>query len=200
MKKVVLIILGISMGLGLIAQGDASKAFLDSYFHEANEEYSEAIKDMESEYTEGSYSINLRLGWLYYLDGDYYKSITYYKKAIQNEPRSIEARLGYVYPVSALENWEDVLNMYKEILDIDPNNTAVNYNVAYMYYLRGDWVNAEAGLIKVLELYPFDYDSSLLLGSVYVKMGMIKEAREYYIRALQYSPSSSEIRQLLKAL
>ena len=188
------------MGMSLMAQKDASKAFLDSYYNEANAEYSEAISDMEKVYSEASYSINLRLGWLNYLDGDYYKSVSYYNKAILLETKSIEARLGYIYPISALQNWEDVLTMYKEILEIDPNNTAVNYKVAYMYYLRGDWLNAEKNLVKVLQLYPFDYDSSLLLGTVYVKLGKIKEAKVYYERALQYDPSSSEIRGLLKGL
>jgi len=200
MKKIGMIILGISMGMSLMAQKDASKAFLDSYYHEANAEYSEAISDMDATYSETSYSINLRLGWLHYLDGDYYKSISYYNKAIALESKSIEARLGFVYPSSAMQNWEEVLKMYNEILTIDPNNTAVNYKLGYMYYLRGDWVNAEASLLKVLNLYPFDYDSNLLLGTVNVKMGKIKEARVYYTRALEYDPSSSEIRGLLKGL
>lgn len=200
MKKITLIIIGISIGLSLSAQERSSKAFSQSYYDEANEQYPEAISDMKTVYSESSYSVNLRLGWLYYLDGDYYKSISFYKKAIAIEENSIEARLGHVYPVSALKNWEDVLNIYKEILEIDPNNSFVNYKVGYMYYLRSDWTNAETSLLKVLKLYPFDYDSNLLLGAVYVKMGKIKEAKVYYVKALQYNPSSDDIMQVIKAL
>lgn len=200
MKKSVLIIIVILLGYNLFAQTDNSKAFSNSYLHESNGQYLESISDLQAVYSESSYSMNLRLGWLFYLSGDYYKSMTYYTNAINLESNSIEARLGYVYPLAALQNWDSVLETYMTILSIDPKNTLVNYRVGYIYYLREDMVSAEKSLIKVLELYPFDYDSNLLLGSVYMKMGKIKEAKIYFNRALEFNPSSIEVQGILKTI
>lgn len=183
------------------AQDDkAVAAFSSSYKGEINKEYLAAIINLENVYDANSYAINLRLGWLQYLKKDYARSQSYYKKAMALEPKSIEARFGYVNPTAALQNWDDVLATYKDILTIDPNNTVVNYRVAYIYYYRKNYEEAQKYIVKVLALYPFDYDSNALLGAIYVGQGKIIEAKKYYRQALAYNPDSKEIQEVLKKL
>ncbi len=200
MKKLATLIIAIFTFLSINAQNEITNAFSKSYEYESKSDYSNAILTLEKVYNETSYSLNLRLGWLHYSNGDYLKSQKYYKKAITLEPKSIEAMLGYIYPTSVLENWDDVLKTYKEILTIAPNNTVVNYSVGNIYFLRKNWVNAEKHLITVLELYPFDYDTNLLISKVYIAQGKIKEAKLFCERALEYNPSSIEALELMKAL
>ncbi len=105
------------------------EAFEQSYTTEYNGEYSKAIDVLKGVYSEDSYEINLRLGWLTYMAGFFTESTAYYQKSIDLKPLSIEARLGYVYPASALGNWEQVKTQYNEILKIDPQNSLVNYRL-----------------------------------------------------------------------
>ena len=187
----------------LIANGQDGKvraAFLESYTQETNKKYDKAIDALQEVYLETSYSINLRLGWLTYMKGDFLQSQTYYEKSISIAPKSIEARLGYVYPTSALQNWDDITRVYKEILSIDPNHSVVNYRMGYIQFLAKDWTQSEMYLKNVLSLYPFDYDSNALLGSVYVKQGKIQEAKKHYRIALQYNPKKTEVQELLDKL
>lgn len=200
-NKITTLVIAMSITLLTKAQDEKVLAALSSsYAGETKQEYLASIVTLENVYDPNSYLLNLRLGWLHYLKKDYEKSMTYYKKAIALEPKSIEARLGYVSPTSALEKWDDVLKTYKEILAIDPNNTVVNYRVGYIYYYRKNFVEAEKYIVSVLKLYPFDYDTNALLGANYLAQGKIKEAKKYYNIALAYNPNSKEIQEILKKL
>lgn len=179
---------------------DLVSVFTKSYEFESAKNYTKAIETLNTVYSTDNYAINLRLGWLHYLNGEYIKSQMYYKKAITNSNNSIEARLGYIYPASKLENWDNVLQTYIEILKIDPNNTYANYWIAYTYYLRNDFKTALIHIKKNLSLYPFDFDSNLLACSIYVGLGDIVNAKKCISTALLINPSSEEAKELMKKL
>lgn len=200
MKKLVLnFIFLVTATIGM-SQINVNEAFSKSYSYENDKDYSKAISVISSVYDVNSYTINLRLGWLNYLAGEYMKSQGFYKKAIALEPKSVEARLGYVYPTSAMGNWDDVLKMYQKILIIDPQNSKVNYRIASIYSYRKKYTKAASYAEKVVVLYPFDYDANYLLGYVYISLGKIKEAKICLNRALQNSPNSTDVKTLLEKI
>lgn len=181
------------------AQGSAELAFSKSYSFEYDKQYAKAIEAMTA-LNSDAYEVNLRLGWLYYLNKDYPKSETFYKKAIASEPSSVEARFGIVLPLAALGNWNAVLAHYLDILKIDPNNSIANYRIGYIYYSRKDYANAMIHISKVIKMYPFDYDSNLLAGKVMMAQAKNAEAKKYLGKAIEYNPQSEEAKALLKKL
>jgi len=200
MKKLFLNIILIASAMIMNAQVNINDTFTKSYAYESDKDYVKAIEVMSNVYDANSYAMNLRLGWLNYLAGEYIKSQNFYKKAIGLESKSIEARLGYVYPTSAMENWDDVIKTYNDILIIDPNNSTVNYRLAYIYNYRKEFEKAANYAQKVIKLYPFDFDSNYLLGQAYIGLGKIKEAKVHLTRALNYNPSSMEVKNLLSKI
>ena len=62
--------------------------FKQSYEYEAMKNYEGAINTINSMYSETSYEINLRLGWLNYLSGKQKESISFYQKAISIMPEA----------------------------------------------------------------------------------------------------------------
>jgi tetratricopeptide (TPR) repeat protein len=181
------------------AQTGAETAFSKSYAFEYDLDYSKAISSLLNLKTE-NYQIDLRLGWLYYLSKDYQKSEIFYRKAIVLEPGSIEARFGLALPLSALGNYNHVLDVYLEVLNLDPANSIANYRTASIYYNRHELVKAQTHINKVIRLYPFDYDSNLLAGKILQAQGKSAEARKALDKALQYNPTSEEAKSALKSL
>jgi len=175
-------------------------AFSTSYASESVKDYDKAIKDIKQVYSDKSYEINLRLGWLYYEDKNYDQSILYYKQAIKLKPSSVEAMLGYAYPASAIQKWDELFAMYQKALTIDPNNATVNYRLALMFYYKKEFGNAEKQLARNLEHFPFDYDNTLLMAQVKLAMGKISDSKHYYQKALLYNPSNDEIKKVLSKL
>jgi len=139
-------------------------------------------------YNEDSYEINLRLGWLNYLSGLFTESMPYYQKCIQLKPMSIEARLGIVNPAASVGNWTQVEKAYNEILEIDPENSTVNYRMGVIYYGKEDYNTAFRYLEKVVNHFPFDYDSVIMLAWTNYKLGKFREAKVLFQKALLIRP------------
>lgn len=203
LKNGIILILVITFNQKTLAQNhqELVKAFKVSYEFEAKGDYGKAFEALEKIYNEKSYEINLRLGWLAYLNNQQEASLKYYKKAMELMPYAIEPCFGYAYPAAALNKWDDVLNIYDKILTIDPNNTIACYRKGLILYNRGNYGAAEKLFEKVVNLYPFDYDGLLMLAWTKAKMGKNQEARLLFQKALLNRPgdkSASEGLDLIK--
>jgi len=166
-----------------------SEAFTRSYSYEKESKYDDAANELIKIYSESSYEMNLRLGWLKYLAGSYIESMTYFQKAMNLKPYAIEPRFGYISPASAAGNWSKVEEQYKNILGIDPNNTLANYWLGVIYYNREDYENALKLFEKVVNLYPFDYDATIMYAWTNFKMQNMREAKILFQKALLIRPA-----------
>ena len=190
MKKIFLAILFIPFSMN--AQTDEMiKAFSESYSLEAVGNYAKAIEELNKLNDDNTYELNLRLGWLYYNLGNYFESKKRYEKAMSLMPYAIEAKLGYVLPVSAMGNWDEVVKTYEKILDIDPNQSLVNYRMGAIYYERKEYDKALKFCEKTVNLYPFDYDSVLLLAWINYQKGSLREAEVLFKRSMLIKPSNA---------
>ncbi len=167
------------------------EAFEESYTLEGKADYPGAINVLKAAYHEDSYATNLRLGWLHYLGGLFTESTAYYQKAITLKPYSLEAKFGFAYPASALGNWDQVETQYEEILKIDPQNTLALYRMGSIYYGREDFAKAEKYLEKIINLWPFDYDSMILYAWTTLKLGKFREAQVLFNKVLLIQPDDS---------
>lgn len=171
--------------------GKLQSAFQASYALEQKGDYTGAAKELRNVYDEKSYEINLRLGWLTYMAGNFTESVAYYQKAIQIQPMSEEARMGLVLPQAALGNWDAVLKTYEEILKVNPYNTVVLYRVGLIYYGRAQYQKAYSYFEKVVNLYPFSYDGLLMLAWTNLRLGKTREAKVLFTRVLLLSPGDA---------
>lgn len=197
MKRIALII-ALTFQTFAFSQSNASlvlDAFTQSYTQESNGEYTKAIETLKKVYDAENYEINLRLGWLHYSAGLFTESNSYYQKAIGIMPYSIEARLGIVYPASALGNWDQVIQHYQEILKIDSKNTTANYRLGSIYYGQKKYDLAVKHLEAVVNLYPFDYDSVILLAWSNYQLGKLREAKILFQKALLNTPTSDSAKE-----
>lgn len=166
-------------------------AFQKSYTEESAGNYPAAINALKALYDEKSYELNLRLGWLSYLSGSLQESRVYYNKAVALMPYSVEAKLGLVYPLAALGNMNEVIAQYEEILKITPNYSLVLHKLGLIYYGKGDYETALKYFDKVVNLWPFDYESLTMLGWTYFKLNNTREARVLFQKALLNTPNGA---------
>lgn len=166
-------------------------AFTKSYELEAAGDYTKAISAVKDVYSDQSYEINLRLGWLNYAAGLFTESMAYYQKAMAIMPLSIEPKFGYIFPASALGNWDAVKKQYEDVLIVDPRNTKANYKLGLIFYGRKEYQKAQKHFTAVINLYPFDYDSLLMLGWTDYFLGQTKEARILFSKVLLYAPNDA---------
>jgi tetratricopeptide (TPR) repeat protein len=183
---------------GVWAQ-DQSAAFATSYAAEAKADYADAIAPLRAAYT-GTYEQNLRLGWLYFLAKTHPTSAMYYQKAVDQRPAAVEPKFGLIKPLNALGQVEKMLSVYNDILRIDAQNTQANYWAGVIHLNRKAYDRAARHFERVVNLYPFDYDSSLSLAWTYLNLGKKAEARALYLRALLIRPGDAAATAGLKRL
>lgn len=194
LKKQILAISCIIIGISTYAQSDnlaLRKAFKESYALEYNKAYGEAINALSKMHDENSYELQLRLGWLNYMNKNYTQSQVNYAKAASLKPYAVEAKLGLVKPLSALESWDKVLQVYEEVIKIDPQNYTANYWAGTIYYNRKKFEQASRLFEKIVNLYPFDYDGNHMLAWTYFNMGKNNEAKAFFSKALLNRPDDS---------
>ena len=202
LRKILYIFVLTSIVSVTVAQSQAvmQAAYVKSYESEKAGAYATAINDMKAIYNTKDYTANIRLGWLSYLAKQYTEAIRYYNTAIGLKPYAIEARFGCVKPLSAIESWEKVKNNYLKILEIDPQNTVANYWLGLMYYNAKDYTSAQKLFEKVVNLYPLDYDSTIMLAWSKLNLGKQTEARLLFNEALILRPNDSSALTGLKLL
>jgi len=159
-------------------------AFSKSYAYEAKYQYEEAIKVMKDLYSEKSYPINIRLGWLNYINKNYGSAIVYYQKASSIMPSSAEALWAMLSPQIALEKWVDVEKTYFSILKLEPRNASALYKLGLIYYYRKNYTSAKKYFDVALNLYPLDYNTLLMSAWTNYFLGNLNEAKILFNRVL----------------
>ena len=166
-----------------------NNAFSKSYALEAQGDFKLAANELKVFYDENSYELNLRLGWLNYMAGNFNESITFYKQAMELMPYADEPKFGYVFPLSALGRWDEVIIMYNTILKNSPHNTKAMYYLGTIYYNRSQFDKSIALFKQIVDLYPFDYDGLLMYAWTNLQLGKKKEAKVLFQKVLLNKPN-----------
>lgn len=193
-------LLSITIGLSAQQATPRQQAFYKSYEAETSANYILAINELKKIYVSGDYFLNIRMGWLHYLAKEQIESEQYYRKAIRLQPYSIEARFGLIKPLSATEQWDVVKEQYTQILKIDPQNTIANYWLGVIYYNQKEYQQAVKLFEKVVNLYPLDYDSVIMLGWSKLNVGKTAEAKILFNHAMTLRPEDESAREGLKLI
>lgn len=190
--SVVLLLAGFSLLVASQPKDEKIKAFNNSLKKEKNKSLKGAIDAILGIYdaNKDDYLVNLRLGWLYYSNGEYALSKKYYQRALEIE-QCVEARLGYTYPLSALGEWDAVKKEYEEILKVDFQNYTANLRLGQIIYNAKDYSRAKTYFQKVVQLYPSDYEGLLYLGWSNYFLDKKNDAKEAFIKVLMLNENDS---------
>lgn len=173
-------------------------AFAQSYIMESSKNYKGAIETILHVHNDKQYETCLRLGWLYYASQQYIESNNYYQKAVDIMPAAIEPRLGMAAPLAALNNWDQVMQVYIDILKIDPNYATVNYRLGLIYYNRQNYVAAKKYFDVYLNLFPFDFDVLNISAWNAFRQGKVDIAKALFNKALLVYPGNVDCLEGLK--
>jgi tetratricopeptide (TPR) repeat protein len=145
---------------------ELQEAYRNSYNYEKIQNYDSAINALSEVYKayKSTYTVNLRLGWLYYLKKNYANSLQYYKAAMTIAPKSIEAKLGYTLPLIAQNKYDDAIAVVRQILAADYCNYNGNLKYVYLLRLQKKYDLAIKISTNMLVLYPTDLSYLTELG------------------------------------
>ena len=108
---------------------EIKSAYYKSYDYETMEKYDKAIASLNPIYKAypETYTVNYRLGWLYYLNKKYANATEHLQKALKIYPSSIEAMNTMDLIFAAKEEWEKLEEQAAKIINLDYYNHYANY-------------------------------------------------------------------------
>ena len=166
--------------------------YYKSYNYEKMGDYKDAIKvliPLYDKYPNG-YTINLRLGWLFYLNKNYKNALKHYQKASLILPYSVEPKLGLMRVYLAMEDYKNALKIGNSLLREDYYNYYGNYYE--MMALKGlkDYKNALNIVNKMLALYPTSVLFLNELGEIYYIEDKKDIAKQIFENVLILDPNN----------
>ena len=153
----ILLILTISF-IMLFANDTIKETYSKSFEYEKMGNYKEAIKILQplyQKYPKG-YTLNLRLGWLFFLSKRYNNALKHYQKASLILPSSFEPRLGICRVYLATQYWEKAKIISYSILKEDPLNYYANLYATQALIKENNFKDAQYIIRKMLIRYPTD--------------------------------------------
>ncbi|WP_242462899.1 tetratricopeptide repeat protein [Persephonella atlantica] len=199
-RMAVLTILLLINGSYALEYQEIKKSYYRSYQYEKTGDYENAIKALMfvyNEYPDG-YTVNLRLGWLYYLMKRYANSVFHYKKAIKAAPYSVEAKLGYTLPLLAQKKFSEVESICYQIINTDFYNYYGNLRLSYALRMEKKYETAVKIAQKMLALYPTDINFLMELALSKFSLGKKEEAKKIFLDVLILDPENITAREYLK--
>lgn len=133
-----------------------ASCYYTSYEHEQQNQYAEAIKDLDPVYNTypNSYTVNYRIGWLYYLNRNYPKALDHLRKALTISPGSIEVMNTITLVHAANLDWPQVYKITQNTIKRESYNITANYWFSYSLKMQKKYDLAIKVDRKMLLAYP----------------------------------------------
>jgi tetratricopeptide (TPR) repeat protein len=130
--------------------------YYQSYQHETSKRYKDAIADLKPVYLNypNTYTVNYRLGWLFYLNKNYANAIAHLNQATAIFPQSIETIQILIYIHREKDNWGKVENLSVQLLKQNYYSLSGNYWYAVSLKMQGKYSLAIKIANKMLALQP----------------------------------------------
>jgi superkiller protein 3 len=78
--------------------------------------------------------VHVSLGKIYYGEkGLYYESVGAFRRAIELDPRYVEARMGLAEVYEDKGLYQEAVREYRTVIELDPRSTGAHYNLALVY-------------------------------------------------------------------
>ena len=106
---------------------------------------------------------------------------------------STEVNSGLQYAVNLINarQFQQALNVLKQIASMDPNSSLTFMRMAYVYSALNDPASAERSLLKAIEIYPGYKDAILSLANLYKAQNKIPEAKNIIGKYLESNPGDT---------
>jgi len=145
------------------------KQYFKSYDYEQMGKYDEAIKVLSPLYQKYSngYTLNLRFGWLFYLDKKYKDAIKYYQKASLLNTYALNPKLGLIRIYLDTQHYVKAEKVAQELLKIDYYNYYANLYMTNALLSQKKYKAALKNIQKMLAIYPTNVSFLEQLALVY---------------------------------
>lgn len=109
----------------------------------------------------------------------------------ERNPKNIDILKEYADLLASAHKQDEALKIYDRILKINPKHKEVLFTMAYIYYSRQDFTEAEIFTNKILALDSKDHQALYNLGAINAAKGNKSKAKEIWENLIKNQPHTS---------
>jgi len=179
---------------------DIEGAYHRSFEYERAEAYHDAIRALAPVYEAypNGYTVNLRMGWLFYLNGNFNNAAAHYDVARSAAPFALEPKLGQLLPLLAQGRWSDAESVAYEVVSVDHYNYYGNMRLVLALRMQDKFEPAYQITLKMAGAYPTDLSFLTELALLNDARGNSEEAVRLFTDLLILDPENETARKYLK--
>lgn len=175
-----------------------SSVWEKSYQLAAAGKYEQAAEVIEPIADSGNEYAVLRYAYLMHLMGENGDSISYYKKSIEKNPDSIDAKLGITLPLIAQKRWRQVKSYSLQVLRLSRWNYTAHVRLMVAEEGLRKWDALAEHAAQVAKAYPTDATVLVYLARAKAWQGDVSAAKAAYRKVLVRLPAHIEAKNYLK--
>jgi tetratricopeptide (TPR) repeat protein len=139
--------------------------------------------------------MNLRIGEMYRLMGDFSSAINYFQEARKTLPDDVKVMISLALVMGQANHWKESRSFYETALKIEPSNAAVLNNLAFGMAENGeDLDQALQYAQRAKQMQPNSVDIADTLGWIYLKKNLADDALEIFRGLVSKQPNQSTFR------
>lgn len=133
--------------------------------------------------------------------GDPEGAVPHYRRAVEEAPpENLQPSRALASALARAGRAEEALELYRDLLERDPDDPVSRFNLANLYVDRGELETAERHFRRAVEIAPDYADAHFNLALVLEQLGRVEEAAEQARRAVTADPEGLEPKRLLADL
>lgn len=176
-----------------LAQDDP---WVSSYKLEVAGQYDQAVQTLESIAKTNDFA-QLRIGYLFYLQGKFPDAIRAYQRAQEMNAQSYDSALGIALVLLAQGRWADAATQAKWVLASAPGNYLAHLRLLVAEEGLKDWKTMSAHAENLAKRYPSDATVWVYAARAAAWLGNDTRAADAYHRVLQIVPGHLEATKFL---
>lgn len=178
---------------------DIAGSYRRSFEYERAEAYQDAIRALAPVYEAypNGYTVNLRMGWLFYLNGNFNNAAAHYEVARSAAPFALEPKLGQLLPLLAQGRWNEAESVAYEVVSVDHYNYYGNMRLIVALRLQEKYEPAYQIALKMATAYPTDLTFLEELARLNDARGDTEEATRLFTDLLILDPENQVAREYL---
>jgi tetratricopeptide (TPR) repeat protein len=171
---------------------DIAGSYHRSFEMERAERYQDAIRALAPVYEAypNGYTVNLRMGWLFYLNGNFNNAVAHYEVAGTAAPFALEPKLGRLLPLLAQGRWAEAESVAYQIVSVDHYNYYGNLRLLIALREQQKLEPAYQIALKMVGVYPTDMYYLVELALVNDARGDTAEAKRLFGEILILYPGN----------
>ncbi len=178
----------------VLAYAGLTEAYIQKYKYEKNLKYldSASVYNEDAKKLNGNLTVvNIASGMILNEKGEFEKSVSEFKKAIEEDKYNFDGYNGLALSYQSLNLDKKAEQTYKEAIKLKPAYW-VGYNkLGVFYYTHGEFNKALEQFKKVIDLTPDNTYGLNNLGAVYMYMGKWFEAKSTFNSVIKLQPDYS---------